>query len=238
MNDRTHAQAILRQAREILAQRLTALVGEQAEEILADARGESYMNEIEALYEHVGMKLAHLGQILSHLPPEPIEPVAGTTTTTAAAQHAPEQTFSVATDAAPSADVSDESLPALSGPVYVAAPALPPPGGAPSSRIRATQLSLQAFAAQIQLGDLLAAGRTIGALFELDESRAIDCATTFAQRVRSEAGFFRRVMQLRGQVQAGDEQRVRALLGDCFGFSRAEAQEVMLVLRRRLRLEN
>ena len=73
---------------------------------------------------------------------------------------------------------------------------------------------------------------------ELDETRAIECATTFAQRVRSEAGFFRRVMQLRGQVQAGDEQRVRALLGDCFGFSRTEAQEVMLVLRRRLRLEN
>ena len=236
MNDRTHAHEVLRQAREILAQRLTELVRDQAEEILADARGESYMNEIELLYEQVGMKLAHLGQILSHLPPEPIEPA--TTTTTAAAQHSPEQTFSVATDAAPSAEMSDESLPALAGPVYVAAPALPPPGGAPSSRIRATQLSLQAFAAQIQLGDLLAAGRTIGALFELDESRAIDCATTFAQRVRSEAGFFRRVMQLRGQVQAGDEQRVRALLGDCFGFSRTEAQEVMLVLRRRLRLEN
>lgn len=239
MNDRTHAQEILRQAREILAQRLTELVRDQAEEILADARGESYMNEIESLYEQVGMKLAHLGQILSHLPPEPIEPVTATTTTTAAAQHAPEQTFSVATDAMPSADAATEdTLPALSGPVYVAAPALPPPGGAASSRIRATQLSLQAFAAQIQLGDLLAAGRTIGALFELDEQRAIDCATTFAQRVRSEAGFFRRVMQLRGQVQAGDEQRVRALLGDCFGFSRTEAQEVMLVLRRRLRLEN
>jgi hypothetical protein len=235
MNDRTHAQEVLRQAREILAQRLTDLVRDQAEEILADARGESYMNEIELLYEQVGMKLAHLGQILSHLPPEPIEPV----TTTAAAQHSPEHTFSVATDATQSADATGEdTLPALSGPVYVAAPALPPPGGATSSRARATQLSLQAFAAQIQLGDLLAAGRTIGALFELDEPRAISCAATFAERVRSEAGFFRRVMQLRGQVQAGDEQRVRALLGDCFGFTRVEAQEVLLVLRRRLRLEN
>jgi hypothetical protein len=235
MTDRQRAQDVLRQAREILAERLTELVISQGEEILADARGESYMNEIESLYEQVGMKLAHLGQIISHLPSEPIEPV----TTTAAAQHTPNETFSLATEPTPSADaVTEDTLPAIEGPVYVAAPALPPPGGAPSSRARATQLSLQAFAAQIQTGDLLAAGRTLGALFELDDPRAIACAATFAQRVRSDAGFFRRVMQLRSQVQAGDEQRVRALLGDCFGFSRLEAQEVLTVLRRRLRLED
>jgi hypothetical protein len=235
MSDRQRAQDVLREAREILAQRLTELVLEQGEEILADARGESYMNEIESLYEQVGMKLAHLGQILSHLPAEPIEPVS----TTASAQHGPEHTFSTATEAGFGPNTaSDDALPAISGPVYVIAPALPPPGGAPSARARATQLSLQAFAAQIQTGDLLAAGRTLGALFELDESRAVACAATFAQRVRSEAGFFRRVMQLRKQVQAGDEQRVRALLGDCFGFSRLEAQEVLLVLRRRLRMED
>ena len=35
------------EAREILAQRLTELVLGQSEEILADARGDSYMNEIE-----------------------------------------------------------------------------------------------------------------------------------------------------------------------------------------------
>ncbi|MCI0358855.1 MAG: hypothetical protein L0211_10275 [Planctomycetaceae bacterium] len=235
MTDRQRAQEVLRQAREILAERLTELVLAQGEEILADARGESYMNEIESLYEQVGMKLAHLGQIISHLPAEPIEPVA----TTAAAHHTPDETFSLATEPTPSADaVTEDTLPAIEGPVYVAAPALPPPGGAPSSRARATQLSLQAFAAQIQTGDLLSAGRTLGALFELDEPRAVACAATFAQRVRSDAGFFRRVMQLRSQVQAGDEQRVRALLGDCFGFSRLEAQEVLTVLRRRLRLED
>jgi len=235
MTDRQRAQDILRQAREILASRLSELVLDQSEEILADARGESYMNEIESLYEQVGMKLAHISQILSHLPAEPIEPV----TTTAAAPHSPEHTFSMATDTGQRADASvEDALPAIGGPVYVVAPALPPPGGAPSSRARATQLSLQAFGAQIQTGDLLAAGRTLGALFELDEPRAVACAAIFAQRVRSEAGFFRRVMQLRKQVQAGDDQRVRALLGDCFGFSRQEAQEVLVVLRRRLRLED
>ncbi len=132
----------------------------------------------------------------------------------------------------------EETLPALGGPVYVVAPALPPPGGAPSALAKATQLSLQAFAAQVQAGDLLAAGRTLGALLELDEPRAIACAATFAARVRSEAGFFRRMMQLRGQVQAGDNQRVLALLFDCFGLSQAEAAAVVQTLRRRLRLED
>jgi hypothetical protein len=234
MSHRKRALDLLREAREILAERLTELTIEQSEEILADARGDSYMNEIESLYEQVGMKLAHLGQMISNLPAEPEEAAPPPPLDERAGE-----AFSVATEAAPSADaVSQDTLPALTGPVYVAAPALPSPGSATTTRSRATQLSLQAFAAQIQAGDLLAAGRTIGALFELEQPRSIACAATFAQRVRTEASFFRRVMQLRSQIQAGDDQRVRALLGDCFGLSRAEAQEVLTVLRRRLRLED
>ena len=160
-------------------------------------------------------------------------------TTAAAAQQRPDDTFTLATGPLPGApEMLEETLPALGGPVYVVAPALPPPGGAPSALAKATQLSLQAFAAQIQAGDVLAAGRTLGALLELDEPRAIACAATFAARVRSEAGFFRRMMQLRGQVQAGENQRVLALLFDCFGLSQAEAAAVVQTLRRRLRLED
>jgi hypothetical protein len=235
MPARKRALDILRQSREILSQRLTELVLEQAEDILADARGESYMNEIESLYEQVGMKLAHVGQMISHLPDAALE----TTTTTAAAHHRAEDTFTVATHGAQAADLDfAEALPALEGPIYVAAPALPPPGGAPSARAKATQLSLQAFAAQIQAGDVLAAGKTLESLLDLDESRALACAATFAQRVRGEAGFFRRVIQLRKQIQSGDNQRVVVLLADCFGLSQPEAAAVVQTLRRRLRLED
>jgi hypothetical protein len=238
MTARKRALDILRQSREVLAERLTELVLEQADDILADARGESYMNEIESLYEQVGMKLAHLGQMISHLPDEALE----TQTTTASAQHRAEDTFTVATHGAhpPAAELGEleGALPALEGPIYVAAPALPPPGGAPSARAKATQLSLQAFAAQIQGGDVVAAGKTLGALFELDDARALACAAMFDQRVRGEAGFFRRVMQLRKQIQSGDNQRVVVLLADCFGLSQPEAAAVVQSLRRRLRLED
>ena len=233
MNERQRALEVLREAREILLQRLAELVVEQEAEILADARGDSYMNEIESLYEQVGMKLAHLGQMLSHIPDQQ----AGTHSATAAAQHDSRDTFTLSTDPAPSADaIIEDTIPALAGPVFVATPALPPPrsGG---SRVRATQLSLQAFAAQIQSGNLLAAGRTIGALFELEEPRAIACAAVFAQRARSEAGFFRKALQLRSDVATKNDQHLFDHLFDCFGLSRGESRLVVETLRRRLRLE-
>ena len=54
MNDRARATEILRKARAILAERLTEKILEQREELLDDAQGDSYMSEIESLYEQVG----------------------------------------------------------------------------------------------------------------------------------------------------------------------------------------
>src|SRR4029077_3252564 len=68
MNDRAHASDILRKARAILAERLTERINEQSDELLDDARGDSYMNEIESLYDELGMKLSHVSQMLSNLP--------------------------------------------------------------------------------------------------------------------------------------------------------------------------
>ena len=234
MTDRHRALEILQEARNILAQRLTEQVLELGEELLADARGDSYMNEIETLYEQVGHKLTHVSHMISNLPAEPPP----THTETAAAQHDAASTFTVATDPAPSADaVVQETMPALAGPVYVAPPALPPPRSASNpARHRATASGLQAFAALIQAGDLLAAGRTLAALFELEELRAVACAATFAQRVRGEAGFFRKVMELRSELHSENPQRALLLLLDCFGLTRGESAEVLRNLQRRKRI--
>lgn len=233
MNERAKAIEVLHEARKILGERLTEKVLEQAEEILADARGESYMNDIDSVYEQVGLKLAHVSQMLSNLP----APEAAPHSATAAAQHAPEDTFTMATEPATSADaVVESAIPALMGPLYVATPALPAPKATSSSKDRATHSALQAFAAQIQAGDLLAAGRTLAGLFELEESRAIACAATFAQRVRLESAFFRKVMELRSEVHSANPQRALLLLLDCFGLARGEAAEALRNLQRRRRL--
>src|SRR2546421_12476449 len=100
MNERTRATDVLRKARNILAERMMELVLEQREELLDDARGDSYMNEIESLYEQIGVKLSHVGQMLSNLPVEEPAPQ----TFTAAAQPSPENTFTVATEPAPNFD--------------------------------------------------------------------------------------------------------------------------------------
>ena len=73
----------------------------------------------------------------------------------------------MATEPAPNADaVSHDTIPALLGPLFVATPALPAPKATEPVKNRATTSALQAFAAQIQAGDLLAAGegRSAGAM--------------------------------------------------------------------------
>ena len=238
MNERTRATDVLRKARNILAERLTELVLEQREELLDDARGDSYMNEIESLYEQIGVKLSHVGQMLSNLPAE--EPPAQTHTAPAqhigTAQHSAESTFTVDTEPAPNFDsVIHDAMPALAGPLFVATPALPAPKSSEPIKHRATNSALQAFAAQIQAGDLLAAGRTLAVLFDVEEPRAIACAATFAQRVRNEAAFFRKVMELRSELHSADPRRALLLLLDCFGLSRGESAEILRNLQRRRR---
>jgi hypothetical protein len=238
MNDRSRAAEILRKARNILAERLTELVLEQQEELLDDARGDSYMNEVESLYEQIGVKLSHVGQMLSNLPAE--EPAPQTHTAPAqhigTAQHTAENTFTVATEPAPNFDsVTHDTTPALIGPLFVATPALPAPKTSEPPKHRATNSALQAFAAQIQAGDLLAAGRTLAMLFDVEEPRAVACAATFAQRVRNEAAFFRKVMELRSELHSSNPQRALLLLLDCFGLSRGESAEIIRNLQRRRR---
>jgi hypothetical protein len=232
-SDRNRAIEVLREAREMLAARLTQLVLEQTEEILADARGESYMNEIETLYDTVGMKLAHISQILANLPVEE----APTQTHTVSGQRCDDDTFTVATETAGSAGtfVHQTTL-GLPAATQVAAPALPAPHASQAAKVRATGAALQAFAAQIQAGDLLAAGRTLAALFDVEETRAVACAATFAQRVRMEAGFFRKVMELRSELFSASTQRAFWLMWDCFGLTRGEAAEIVRNLHRRKRV--
>jgi hypothetical protein len=227
MTERTRALKILQKAQALLAERLTQQVLDEADEILSDASGDSYMNEIETLYEQIGVKLAHITAMLSNLPAE--RPAAHTETV--AAHHTPENTFTVATEASPSADaVVEQTTPALAGPFFVATPALPAP-----KRSEQVKDRLQAFSAQIQAGDQLAAGRTLAALFELDEQRAVACAATFSQRVRHEAAFFRKVMELRSELFSSNPQRALVLLLDCFHLTRGESAQILRNLQRRRR---
>ena len=230
MTDRQRAHDILREAKEALVERLTELVLASADDILADARGESYMNEIETVYEQVGMKLAHVSQMLSNVPaeiappPPPVEPLHPLGDRG--------DTFTLATEPSPSADaVVADTTPALVGPVFVATPALPAPQIEARLESGAT---FQQFAERIQAQDMSGAGRVLGSLLGLSKSRAVAAARTFARRLRSDSDFPRKVMHLRAELEAGSSHGVVALLVDCFGLTGVEALKVMNLLHQRM----
>jgi hypothetical protein len=70
MNDRARAISILRQARDILACRLTERIIAVEEELLEDAHGLTYSGEIDNVYDQIALRLSHVNSMLSNLPVE------------------------------------------------------------------------------------------------------------------------------------------------------------------------
>jgi len=67
MNNRKRALAILKQARGLLASRLSENIIESADGILEDAEGGSYLDEIDSLQERVGGRLNNINLMISSL---------------------------------------------------------------------------------------------------------------------------------------------------------------------------
>lgn len=220
MNDRARAFAILKQAREILLTRLTERVLDSEESILEDARGESYMGEIDSLYDQIGTPLVHLTQILSNLPVEEDVQVHDTHTV-----HATAHSYA-------------EIVP----PAWPDVPALPAPRSSAVAEAIGEELmspiSFQTFAAQIQAEDLVGAGESLAFLFDLSPQRAMRCAEHFLQQMREDPDFFVKAMQLRRELASGSHNGAIMLLFQCFGLSGVESVGVYQVLKTRLQMGN
>lgn len=67
MDDHAIAMSILCHAREILANRMIERILDAEDQILEDAQGDSYMNEIETLQESVGERLNSVNIMLANL---------------------------------------------------------------------------------------------------------------------------------------------------------------------------
>lgn len=231
---RNRAIQILTEAREILAERLTERVLDSAEDILADARGDSYMNEIDTVYEHVGVKLSHISQMLANLPVE--EAVAAEPKNEYRTDDLDPQDYPVVAEESVSHDlVSAHPRPALVGPMYVSAPALPAPKTEHETpMLPEEEASFQRFVLQVQAGDVRAAGKVLAVLFALPDSRALLCAATFAERWRRNPDFIARAMELRQEVASGTYNGALVLLFECFGLTGIESIGVLQTLQNRL----
>lgn len=215
MNDRARALAILKEAREILIRRLTERVLDNPDEILDDARGDSYMGEIDALYDQIGTPLAHLNQILSNLPAEEDVQVHD-----AHGQHAAAHSYA-------------EIVP----PAWPEVPALPAPrsgGGVETANEEAlAEVSFQTFAAQIQAGEIEHAGRSLAVLFEISVERATSCAIHFRTQMHGDPEFLAKAAQLRRELASGGYNGAIHMLHQCFGLSGIESLGVLQSLKAR-----
>jgi hypothetical protein len=228
MNERERALNILKEARDLLSERLTQRILENSEQILDDARGDSYLGDIESTYELFGMKLSHLNQLINNLPAEPVTQSYSTDyTTSTPTYHAHD---------IPN-DLSGEELlmanpQAITGPLIVAPPALPAPRV--MEDVETIPPSFQLFITQIHTGEIVAAGRTLAVLLDLSEARGVQCSRVFHRHWEHDSEFFKKAMTLRSEITNGSFNSALMLLAECFGLIGIEAIGVLQTLRARL----
>lgn len=211
MNERAQALAILKQARDLLSDRLTARIVESRDAILEDAAGVTYTSELEAIYDQVGGRLVHVNALLANLPAHD-EPADDDATR-------PHQLLTLSPG----------------DPVFVASTAAVHPVENLEAATPEPSHSFQSFVQQIVANDVQEAGQTLAGLLELAPDRAALCAARFHQRLTQEPDFLTKAMQLRQALRGGSVNDALLMLWECFGLQGFEAVGVYQSLLSRTR---
>ncbi len=221
MSERNEALAVLKQARDALLARMTDAILEQAEEIVADAEGESFLSEIESLYDQMGNKLAHLNQMIANLPaePEPQDEPVSFDREDVAEQKPPARLphFPIESQAAiemPSRGDRDDLI------------GLPAPG---TSLPKAPAFAR--FVSHIEQGETDQAGDVIAQIFGLSPFSGIKCAETFAARYESDTGVVVKAMRIRQELTHNRFNDALMLMHECFGLQGIEAMIALQKMR-------
>lgn len=213
MNPPRDALTILKQAREELIARLRERIVEHEEDILADARGESFLSDIETIYEQIAARLVHVNQMISSLPPE----VAGFES---------DETYSFDETTTSETSYSFETPPSIPAPSDATPGLLSLPAPTPES-----PANFQLFMQSIQAGDVSRAGRILAELLQIDPQRGEQCATVFLQRYSEDAEIVTKAMQLRKELMLSNFNNAIMLLYECFGLQGMESIAAMQALR-------
>ncbi len=218
MNERTLAIRILQNARERLSERLTQRIVEAREEIESDAEGGTYLSEIEAIYDQLGSRLAHVNGMLANLPPAPPQRPVGADAT------ATEIIYADLASAYPTG-VDLEGAP----PVVLALPA--PPNN--EERVDPLGDALCRLATLGESGDSAAMAQLLSECFDLKPSRARRWATAFARQVAARPDLPRRLIDLAVTIDHVSEHSAVALVSECFESEPFEALAIVRALKRR-----
>ncbi|MBI1246941.1 hypothetical protein GC197_03745 [bacterium] len=219
MSDRNEALAVLKQARDALLARMTEAILEQADEIMADAHGESFLSEIETLYDRMGNKLAHLNQMIANLPVEPESPEQVEVEETLQ-EHPPESPrlphFALTPQEATGAPQVERGD--LIG--------LPAPG---VSLPKAPQFGR--FVSLIEQKEVDAAGDLIALILGISPYLGMKCAQTFAAHYEQDPSVVVKAMQIRHDVTQNRYNDALMRIHECFGLQGIEAMVAMQKMR-------
>jgi hypothetical protein len=232
MNDRARAIAILQQARDILAERLTEQVLEARDAILEDAIGLSYSSEIDAIQEQLGQRLNNVNMLLNNLPP--MEDAPAPTAEDVAPVAPPALGYQPDPQNGPSGELSldggaveenldDDALPILAAVAVDEA-----------EDARAMPISFQSFAERIMANDVDGAGIVLAGLFDVTVDRGRQCARRFQEQLSERPQFLQKAMGLRHELTSGSVNGSLILLWECFGLQGIESLSALQSLKARM----
>jgi hypothetical protein len=208
MNDQSQALSILQKARDALTARLTQRIIDAQQEIVEDAEGNSYLSEIETIYEQLGGRLAHLNAMLSNLPPAP-------------PQHSSETAASEVIYADLASSPSSTLDVDATGPLTLLA--LPAPATYDETRVEPIIELFAGIVLYIKSGDLTSGARLISELFDVKPSLARRGAQAFGRQLERFPDLARRFEQFGASIDATNEYAAATLLGECFEFQPIDA---------------
>jgi hypothetical protein len=244
MNDRARAIAILQQARDILAERLTEQVLEARDSILEDAIGLSYSSEIDAIQEQIGQRLNNVNMLLNNLPP--IEEAPAPTAEDVAPASPPALSYQPQSSLAPvlvdSTSLDGESLEtagldsasAETAETDDALPILSAVALDDLDDTRAMPISFQSFAERIMANDVDGAGIVLAGLFDVSVERGRQCARRFQEQLSERPQFLQKAMGLRHELTSGSVNGSLILLWECFGLQGIESLSALQSLKARM----
>jgi hypothetical protein len=215
MNERSVAITILERARELLGQRLAQRVVDSQQEIEADAEGNSYLSEIETIYDELGARLAHVNAMLANMPASSGPSAADITASEI-----------IYADLATSNPIRVD----LEGTTLLALPA--PASFEKHTAANSALCGLEEIAYRAERGELDSASRMIGDLFDLKPSQATRSAVALARRLRETPNTGPDVFEAVSLVNRVDEQGAAQLLADLFELSTDDTLSIVRAIQR------
>lgn len=217
LSDQDQAVLLLTQARDLLAQRLTNAILHLGDDLLEDARGESFAGEIDTLHDQIGTRLSQVNVMLAGLSAQDDVEDQGTRRSTSRLGAQP--------SSPPGRDIPDatwideNTQSQRTEATEEAAPVTFPPSTYPL------------FVQDIVRRDLVAAGRRLAEVLGTTQNQAEIYATRFRDQLDRDPAFLAKVHRLRKALQTEDHNQARWLLRECFELQGLESQAAMPLLK-------